>query len=191
MKSSRYHCIWKYRYVASVAVTLTCSVLAASYRAKGSTFFNLLNPTYYACLLNWLPVVCRWLQKFNKIRRSASFPSCEASLISLSGCECMHILSNCWCWEAWNQEATFHLSVTHQKLCSHFCCFLTASVYRRWLLLMSFWLYYSVVSKVMQWLSVSFLIVSFYNDTTDHCICFTKGEQCDTIIHKTQWNTVA
>lgn len=97
IKSPRYHCIWK--YVAPVAVKLTRSELAgtinmifAPYGAKGSTFFNLLNPTYYACLLNWLPVVCHWLPKFNEIRRRASFSSCEVTLISLSGCECMHIL---------------------------------------------------------------------------------------------------
>lgn len=144
IKSPRYHCIWK--YVAPVGVTLTHSELAgminvifASYGAKGSTLFNLLNPAFYACLLNWLPVVGHWLQKFNEIRRRASFSSCEASLISLSGCECMHILSNRWCWEAWNQEATFHLSATHHiKLCSHSCCLLTASVYRWWLLFNEF-----------------------------------------------------
>lgn len=50
IKSPRYHCIWK--YVAPVAVTLTRSELAGvinmifvSYVTKGSTFFNLLNPT--------------------------------------------------------------------------------------------------------------------------------------------------
>lgn len=47
IKSPKYHCIWK--YFAPVAVTLTHSELAASYGAKGSTYFKPVRP-YLLCL---------------------------------------------------------------------------------------------------------------------------------------------